>query len=201
MTDNAALVWHQLRFDLLVFWRSPASVFFTVLLPIIFLFIFQGLFGDERIPELGMKVSTYYVPGILTLAIVSATTQSLAMNLTVDRESGRLKRVRATPLPAVGVRGRQGRNSFVTCVLMVVVVTAIGAIFYGVDRPTNTSRALGLAARDRLRLQLARLRARGPDPERGVRRAHRERRAFAPLLPLGRLHPRDRDPGRGAQGR
>jgi len=110
MTDNAALVWHQLRFDLLVFWRSPASVFFTVLLPIIFLFIFQGLFGDERIPELGMKVSTYYVPGILTLAIVSATTQSLAMNLTVDRESGRLKRVRATPLPAVGVRGRQGRQ-------------------------------------------------------------------------------------------
>mgnify|MGYP002621833673 FL=1 len=142
MTDNAALVWHQLRFDLLVFWRSPASVFFTVLLPIIFLFIFQGLFGDERIPELGMKVSTYYVPGILTLAIVSATTQSLAMNLTVDRESGRLKRVRATPLPAwVFVAGRVS-NSFVTCVLMVVVVTAIGAIFYGVDVPTNTLPAL-----------------------------------------------------------
>jgi ABC-2 type transport system permease protein len=136
------LVWHQLRYDVLAFWRSPASVFFTVLLPLIFLVIFQGLFGDERIDELGIDVSTYYVPGILTLAIASATTQSMAMNLTVDRESGRLKRVRATPLPAWAfVAGRVG-NAFVTCVLMVVLVTAMGAIFYGVEVPTTTLPAL-----------------------------------------------------------
>jgi ABC-2 type transport system permease protein len=133
-----ALAWHQFRYDLIAFWRSPAAVFFTVLLPLIFLVIFNGLFGGERLEQLGLQTSTYYVPGILTLAIASATMQSLAMHLTADRESGRLKRMRATPLPTWAfVAGRVG-NSLATCVLMVALVIAVGAIFYDVKVPTHT---------------------------------------------------------------
>lgn len=133
-----ALAWHQFRYDLLAFWRSPAAVFFTVLLPLIFLVIFNGLFGDEQLDELSISVSTYYVPGILTLAIASATLQSLAMHLTADREAGRLKRMHATPLPTWAfVAGRVG-NSLATCVLMVALVIAVGAIFYDVHVPTST---------------------------------------------------------------
>ena len=137
-----ALAWHQFRYDLRIFWRSPASVFFTVMLPLIFLVIFNGIFGDEEIEELGIPVSTYYIPGIITLAVVSATTQSLAINLTEDRETGRLKRFRGTPLPTWAfVAGRVG-NSAVTCLLMVALVTAIGRIFYDVPVPTETLPAL-----------------------------------------------------------
>ncbi len=136
---GATLIWHQFRADQLIFWRSPASVFFTVIFPLIFLFIFTGLFGGETIEEYGgISVSTYYVPGIITLAVVSATTQSLAINLTEARESGRLKRIRATPLPAWAfVAGRVG-NALVTSLLMVALVTAIGALFFDVAIPTNT---------------------------------------------------------------
>ena len=139
----ATLAWHQFRFDQRVFWRSPASVFFTVMLPLIFLFIFTGLFGDETIEEYGgIKVSTYYVPGIITLAVVSATLQSLAINLTEARESGRLKRIRSTPLPAWAfVAGRVG-NAFVISVLMTLVVTLIGNLFFDVAIPTETIPAL-----------------------------------------------------------
>lgn len=140
--SHVALAWHQFRYDVRVFWRSPASVFFTVMLPLLFLVIFNGLFGDSEIEALGLKVSTYYVPGIITLAIVSATTQSLAMNLTADREGGRLKRVRATPLPTWAfVAGRVG-NSVVTCILMVALVTLIGRVFYDVAVPGHTIPAL-----------------------------------------------------------
>jgi ABC-2 type transport system permease protein len=141
--SGAALAWHQFWFDRRVFWRSPASVFFTVLLPLIFLFIFTGLFGDETIEEYGgIKVATYYVPGIITLAVVSATLQSLAINLTEARESGRLKRIRSTPLPAWAfVAGRVG-NAFVISVLMVVLVTLIGHFFFDVEIPTQTIPAL-----------------------------------------------------------
>lgn len=140
--SHVALAWHQFRYDVRVFWRSPASVFFTVMLPLLFLVLFNGLFGDSRIDELGLQVSTYYVPGIITLAIVSATTQSLAMNLTADREGGRLKRVRATPLPTWAfVAGRVG-NSLVTCILMVALVTLIGRVFYDVAVPGHTIPAL-----------------------------------------------------------
>lgn len=136
---GAALAWHQFRADQIVFWRSPASVFFTVIFPLIFLFIFTGLFGGETIAEYGgISVSTYYVPGIITLAVVSATTQSLAINLTEARESGRLKRIRATPLPTWAfVAGRVG-NALVTSLMMVVLVTAIGTLLFDVEVPTST---------------------------------------------------------------
>ena len=107
--SGVRLLLHQFRYDQKVFWRNPASVFFTVMLPLIFLFIFATIFGNEEIEERGVKTTTYYVPAIVTLAVISATTQSLAINLTQDRERGLLKRVRGTPLPAVVfVAGRVG---------------------------------------------------------------------------------------------
>jgi ABC-2 type transport system permease protein len=127
---------HQFRFDQKTFWRNPASVFFTVLLPVIFLLIFATIFGNERIEELGgVKTTTYYVPAIITLAVVSATMQSLAISLTVDRERGLLKRTRGTPLPSrVFIAGRIG-NSIVVSVLMLVVLAALGRLVYGVEIP------------------------------------------------------------------
>ena len=142
--NGLALAWHQFRYDQRTFWRSPASVFFTVMFPLLFLVLFNGLFGNDTIDSLGLPVSTYYVPGIIALAVVSATTQSLAINLTADREAGRLKRIRATPLPAWAfVAGRVG-NSFVTSILMVVLVTAIGRLAYDVPLPGETIPALAL---------------------------------------------------------
>ncbi len=136
MSSAAALVWHQFRFDQKIFWRNPASVFFTVLLPVIFLLIFATIFGNDRIAQLGnVKTTTYYVPAILTLAVVSATTVNLAIGLTVVRERGILKRGRGTPLPSwVFIAGRIG-NSLVVALVMLVVITLIGRVIYGVPIP------------------------------------------------------------------
>jgi ABC-2 type transport system permease protein len=134
--SGVALAAHQFRFDQKTFWRNPASVFFTVMLPVIFLLIFATIFGSERIDELGgVKTTTYYVPAIITLAVVSATMQSLAISLTVDRERGLLKRTRGTPLPGwVFISGRIG-NSIVVSVLMLCLLTALGRLLYGVEIP------------------------------------------------------------------
>lgn len=134
--SGPALALHQFRFDQRVFWRNPASVFFTVLLPIIFLLIFATIFGNDELEELGgVQTTTYYVPAIVTLAIVSATMQSLAISLTVDRENGILKRGRGTPLPNwVFFAGRIG-NAVVVSVLMLVLVVVLGRLIYGVEVP------------------------------------------------------------------
>ena len=72
--SGVALALHQFRFDQKIFWRNPASVFFTVLLPLIFLFIFATIFGNDAIETLAAsRPPTYYVPAIITLAVVSAT--------------------------------------------------------------------------------------------------------------------------------
>ncbi len=140
--SGAALVLHQFRFEQKVFWRSPAAVFFTVMFPVIFLLLFASLFGDERIDSLGIDAATYYVPGIITLAVVSATLVNVAMRMVEMRESGRLKRLHGTPLPTwVYIGGRIG-NAFVVSLLMVVIVTLLGRILYGVAVPTETIPAL-----------------------------------------------------------
>jgi ABC-2 type transport system permease protein len=138
----ARLALHQFRYDQKVFWRNPASVFFTVMLPLIFLFIFATIFGNDEIEVLGVKTTTYYVPAIVALAVISTTTVALAINLTTDRERGLLKRVRGTPLPTpVFVSGRVG-NSLVISLLMVVLIAVLGRLVYGVSVPDQTIPAL-----------------------------------------------------------
>ncbi|MFN2504903.1 MAG: ABC transporter permease [Acidimicrobiales bacterium] len=137
---TAALIRHQYRYDQKQFWREPATVFFTVALPLIFLFIFVSIFGNEptEVGDHTVKGATYYVPGILTLAMVSATILNLAITFTILREKGLLKRVRSTPLPPwVYLAGRVLTATVVT-ILLVVTVTVIGRLVYGVTIPSNT---------------------------------------------------------------
>lgn len=131
------LVGHQFRFDQKIFWRNPASVFFTVALPVTFLVLLQGIFGGRTYGTEHGEVSgaTYYVPGLLALAVVSATFVNLAMSLTRARERGTLKRLRSTPLPPwVFIVGRIG-TSVVVSLLMCAVLLGLGRLLYGVALP------------------------------------------------------------------
>jgi ABC-2 type transport system permease protein len=139
-----ALVGHQFRYDQKAFWRNPASVFFTVMFPVILLLIFATIFGDQTVEVRGGHIDTdaYYVPAIISLSIISATMQSLAMSLVIAREDGRLKRSRGTPMPPwVFIAGRIG-NSIVTAILMMALLAAIGGLVYGVHFPFDRIPAL-----------------------------------------------------------
>lgn len=141
-----ALVAHQFRYDQKTFWRNPASVFFTVAFPVILLLIFATVFGDETVEVGGgIETTTYYVPAIVTLSVISATMQSLAMSLVIAREDGRLKRGRGTPMPPwVFIAGRVG-NSIVVALLMLILIAALGRVAYGVDVPWDRLPAIVLA--------------------------------------------------------
>ena len=138
--SGATLLWHQYRYDQKQFWREPASVFFTVVLPLIFLFLFVSIFGNDTNEVNGhlVKGSTYYVPGILALAIVSATIVNLAITFTILREKGLLKRVRSTPLPPWVYLAGRILTAIVVTLLLVVVVTVLGRLVYGVTLPGRT---------------------------------------------------------------
>jgi ABC-2 type transport system permease protein len=130
------LVAHQFRYDQKAFWRNPAAVFFTVGFPVILLLIFATVFGDQTIDvHGGIETTAYYVPAIITVAVISATMQSLAMSLVIAREDGRLKRGRGTPMPAwVFIAGRVG-NSIVVALMMLALIAALGRLLYGVAIP------------------------------------------------------------------
>jgi ABC-2 type transport system permease protein len=131
-----SLVLHQFRYDQKAFWRNPASVFFTVMFPVIVFVILAVVFnGDTVHVRGGVDATTYYVPAIMTLSIISATMQTLAMTLVIAREDGRLKRGRGTPMPPwVFIAGRIG-NCIVVALLMLALLATIGALLYGVTVP------------------------------------------------------------------
>jgi ABC-2 type transport system permease protein len=134
--NGLALVGHQFRYDQKAFWRNPASVFFTVAFPVVLLLIFATVFGNDTVNVRGgIDTTTYYVPAIITLSVISATMQSLAMTLVIAREDGRLKRSRGTPMPPwVFIAGRVG-NSIVVALMMLVLLAGIGRVLYGVSIP------------------------------------------------------------------
>ena len=137
------LIVHQLRYDLVKFWRDPQSVFFAVALPVVFLIIFASIFGNETLDDRsGLKVSTYYVPGIIALGVMAAAFVALAIGLVEQRERGILKRLRATPLPAGAFIASRAAVAVLLTALLTVVLTLIGWGVFGVTIPTG--RAPGL---------------------------------------------------------
>ena len=147
--SDGRLVWHQLRYDLLVIWRDPRSRFFTFALPVIFMVLLTSLFGNSAIHVNGraIKAATYYVPGISTLGIISASFVNLVITLTGQRESGVLKRRRSTPVPAWVLIASRALTSIIVSIVLVAVIVAIGRIIYSVHLPSSTLPAfvLGVA--------------------------------------------------------
>jgi ABC-2 type transport system permease protein len=127
------LVLHQTRYDLLTFARNRQARFFTVLLPVTFLVIFAGVFGDHRIGPDHVEATTYYVPGIAALAVLSASFSNLVIAVTSQRELGILKRRRATPAPAAVVIAGRAITSLVVSLAVTAIVIALGALVFGVD--------------------------------------------------------------------
>jgi ABC-2 type transport system permease protein len=141
-----ALLAHQARYDLLTFARNRQARFFTVALPVTFLVILVSVFGDHRVGPEHVEASTYYVPGIAALAVLSASFSNLVISITAQRELGVLKRRRATPVPATVLVGARALTALVVSTLVTAVVVAIGGLAYGVHLQASglASLALGL---------------------------------------------------------
>ena len=98
---DLALLWHQVRYEQLSFWRNPQSAFFTFVFPVVIITLFGALFhGVGRSSYFyGLSALQYYVPTIAAVSVLGACYSQLAIVLSTRRQNGILKRIRATPLP------------------------------------------------------------------------------------------------------
>ena len=126
---------HQFRYDLRAFLRNRQSRFFTLALPVQFLIIFASVFGGNghTIQVAGGRIdaSVYYVPGIITLGIIAAAFVNLVISVTAQRETGVLKRRRATPVPASAIIAGRALTAVVTALAIAAVLLGIGWVAYG----------------------------------------------------------------------
>ncbi|MCW2901704.1 MAG: type transporter, partial [Streptosporangiaceae bacterium] len=134
--DGPAVLWHQIRYEQLTFWRNPQSAFFTFVFPVVIIAIFGGLFGGIGESEFyfGRSALQYYVPTIAALSVLGSCYSQLAIVLASRRQTGILKRVRATPLPASMYFGGLLAHCVLVSVIDVLLITVVGRL-YGVPIP------------------------------------------------------------------
>jgi ABC-2 type transport system permease protein len=136
------LAFREFTLDLKRFWRDPQTLFFTVGLPLLYLFIFASIFGSQRESVEGLpgriKGTEFYVGGIIVIGVISAAFSNLASTLVQERESGNLKRLRSTPLPTGIFIAGYVATALVISVLLSILVMLLGRIAYGVPIPSAT---------------------------------------------------------------
>src|SRR5437764_12428190 len=90
---------HELRVEQLLFWRNREAAFFTFFLPVIFFLIFGSVYGNDVIAKEHIRGAAFLEAGMIGYGVASTCFAGLGISLIIRRESGVLKRVRATPLP------------------------------------------------------------------------------------------------------
>lgn len=137
--SGAGVFAHQFRSDLARFWRNPQSRYFTVLMPIVFLVIFATIFkGTTVVDGRRITITTFYVPGIMALGIISATFVNLTQTIVTQRENGEFKRLRGTPLPAGVMIGSRAVVGVVVAAALAALLLLMGKLLYNVRIPGST---------------------------------------------------------------
>jgi ABC-2 type transport system permease protein len=127
--DLGLLAW-QVRYEQRAFWRNRRRAIASFAFPLIFLVIFGGLFAKAKYGHHHFSLIDFYVPGMITYAVLVIGFTSTAMSIALLRSEGVLKRMRATPMPwtlyLIGIVLSTVLTIIVACALLLV----IGVGFY-----------------------------------------------------------------------
>jgi ABC-2 type transport system permease protein len=135
MSTLFKLTWVEIK----LFLREPITVIFTLALPLIFLFVMGGVFGNTPKPEIyrGVGAMNYYMPSYFGLIMMAIGTVALPVHLAGYRERGILRRFRASSFSVWAVLGSQLLVSFAITIVGCILVTILGKLVYSPDWPVN----------------------------------------------------------------
>ncbi len=135
LPSTSSLAWARTRIELKQFFRQRESVIFTFSFPVILLFIFGSVFGDDIAP--GVSFTQYFTAGMIASGVMLSSFQSLAISLAIERDDGTLKRLEGTPLPpAAFFLGKVGLV-LITSVVQAALLLVIGALFFNLSLPAS----------------------------------------------------------------
>ena len=138
---------HELRTEQLLFWRNREAAFFTFFLPVLFFLIFGSVYGNDRIAKEGnVRAASFLEAGMIGYGVAATCFAGLGITLVVRRESGILKRIRATPLPALTYLVAVLASTFVVFLIEAALIIAIGRMFFSVGVPDRLVSLAGVLA-------------------------------------------------------
>jgi len=127
-----------------LFLREPASAFFTLVFPLIYLFMYGAISGNEPTPMYGGRGTIDAAIPSLTAVIISMTgLMSTTITMATYREKGILRRLRTTPVRPLIVLAAQVIVVFAMTCLGMLLLIAAGKLVYHVRFEGNAFSVLG----------------------------------------------------------
>lgn len=131
--SNASNLLAESAMQTRIFFRTTVAAFFTLVLPLMFLVMLNLLIPED--PASALPVSQYITPALAVFGMVTATFTNLAINTSMARDEGILKRVAATPMPMIIHLGGRIVSAVLIGLLSVALMLVVGRAFFSVDIP------------------------------------------------------------------
>lgn len=127
-----------------LFLRQPEAFFFTLVFPLMMLFLFGSIYGNEPTPFFGGRGSVdVSVPAYMAMIIGTTGLLSIAITMASYRERGVLRRLRATPLRPAAILAAQVVVNFAMTLLGALILVIAARLVYGLRFGGSALNVLG----------------------------------------------------------
>jgi ABC-2 type transport system permease protein len=117
MKSLLKMTWMEVK----LFLREPVGAFFTLAFPLMMLFLFGSIYGNEPTPMFGGQGTIdISIPAYTAMIIGTTGLMSITITMATYRENGVLRRLRTTPVSPLVVLAAQ--------VIVVFAMTALGML-------------------------------------------------------------------------
>jgi ABC-2 type transport system permease protein len=132
------LVLHQLAAEQRMFWRSREAAIFIFVFPLLLYSLLATVYSQD-ITVGGHKVPSadFLLAGLFGYGAANTAFAGLAIILVGRRETGTLKRLRATPLPPPVYITAVILSTLVVFALQAVALLTLGSVLFGASAPKN----------------------------------------------------------------
>jgi ABC-2 type transport system permease protein len=133
------LVLHQLAAEQRMFWRSREAAIFIFIFPLLLYSLLVSVYSQDVTVD-GAKVASadFLLAGLFGYGAANTAFAGLAIILVGRRETGTLKRLRATPLPPSTYIVAVILSTLVVFAIQSVALLALGGGLFGAGAPANS---------------------------------------------------------------
>lgn len=138
----ASIGFRSIALELRHYFRTPDTVFFTFLFPMMMLGIFGVAFGAQTIGERpdgsgGISFATYYLPGMIAAAILLTGVQNLSVDIVREKSEGWLRRLGGTPISPVSYFIGKIGMVIITSTAQIAMLMLFAVFVFQVELPTD----------------------------------------------------------------
>ncbi len=130
-----ALTWVELK----LFIREPLTVVFVLVLPLVMLYVLNGVFGSQPDPTVweGLSPIDFYTSAYVSLVAATAGVLSLPVHLAGYREQGVLRRFRASAVRPAALVGAHMAVTVVFATAGAVLLAIMSVVAYDAALPED----------------------------------------------------------------